>query len=265
METIVRRRDTWAQSQMPFGIAGLDELLGGGLTEGTSTVVAGSPGTGKTLLALHFLAEGTRQNEPTLLVEFNEDVAQLRAQSQMFDLDGLFAPDNETATILELPAYEMEADVIAHQIIDVLDQRGTRRLVIDSATELQRAVDPIRQTDYFAALIDALRARKVTTLFTFDVPTIVGADLTFANSPLAILAENLILLRQREANGALHRALAILKLRFGIASLAFHPYTIRSPEGIEVHGTSEQTGGGDYQHHQRTLVGAGEEPSTRGS
>jgi circadian clock protein KaiC len=216
---------------IPFGISAFDEILGGGLAQGTSTVVAGSPGTGKTLLSMHFIAEGVRRNEPSLLVEFVEDSAQLRAQARMFGFDSLF---DESSNVMEFPAYEMEADLIAHQIIDVLDQKGIRRLVIDSATELQRAIDPIRQADFFAALIDELRARNITTLFTFDVPTVVGSDLTFANSPLAVLAENLILLRQVEANGRLERSLAVLKLRFGVADQAFHSYSIRPPQGIEV-------------------------------
>jgi circadian clock protein KaiC len=264
METIARRRETWSQGLMPFGIHGLDEILGGGMTQGTSTVIAGSPGTGKTLLSLHFLAEGARRNEPSLLVEFIEDTAQLRVQAQTFGLDGLFANGAGTVDILELPAYEMEADVVIHRIIDALDQRGIDRLVIDSATELQRSVDPIRQTDFFAALIDALRVRNVTSLFTFDVPTIVGADLTFADSPLAVLAENLMLLRQRETGGSLERALAVLKLRFGSASQAFHPYTIALSAGIEVLPSPQQAGGHYDGDVGRLPVGAAEGPLSRG-
>jgi circadian clock protein KaiC len=265
METIDRRRETWSQGLMPFGIHGLDEILGGGLAQGTSTVIAGSPGTGKTLLSLHFLAEGARRNEPSLLVEFIEDTAQLRIQAQTFGLDGLFENGTGTADVLELPAYEMEADVIIHRIIDELDQQGIRRLVIDSATELQRSVDPIRQTDFFAALIDALRVRNVTSVFTFDVPTIVGADLSFANSPLAVLAENLILLRQRETDGSVERALAVLKLRFGSASQAFHSYAIQSSTGIEVIRSLDQSGGQYDGNVSRLSVGAGGEPSLHGS
>jgi len=234
LETIVQRREDWTQGIMPIGVPGLDGLLGGGLTRSTSTVIAGSPGTGKTMLGLHFLAEGTRRDEPSLMVEFIEDAAQLRAQARMFGLDGLVITDDGPSTLLEIPAYEMEADVIVHRLTEVLDRRGIRRLVIDSATELLRSVDPSRQTDFFAALVDALRARDVTSLFTFEVPTIVGADLTFANSPLAGLAENLILLRQTEIDGGLRRSIAVLKLRFGIADHAFHQYAIRSPQGIEV-------------------------------
>jgi circadian clock protein KaiC len=235
LETIARRRHApWTPEVVPFGIDGLDEILGGGITAGTSTVVAGSPGTGKTLLSLHFLAEGARHGEPSLLVEFIEDAVQLRAQARSFGMGDAIDGGSSGVDVLELPAYEMDADIIAHMLCDRLDTSGIRRLVIDSATELQRAIDPIRQADFFAALIDILRARDVTSLFTFDVPAVVGSDLTFANSPLAGLAENLLLLRQFERHAALYRSLAVLKLRFGIADQVFHPYAIRTTEGISV-------------------------------
>lgn len=235
LETVARhQRDTWNPDAMPFGIDGLDAILGGGITAGTSTVIAGIPGSGKTLLSLHFVAEGARRDEPSLLVEFIEDNVQIRAQAQAFGMGDVFGAGAGSAELLEMPAYEMEADAIAHQICELLDRRGIHRLVIDSATELQRAIDPIRQTDFFAALIDMLRARDVTSLFTFDVPTIVGSDLTFANSPLAGLAENLLLLRQSEQHGSLRRTLAVLKLRFGIADQSFYPYSIEAPKGIDV-------------------------------
>ncbi|HEX5166910.1 MAG TPA: ATPase domain-containing protein [Thermomicrobiales bacterium] len=235
LETVARRRlDAWSPEVVPFGIPGLDTILGGGITAGSSTVVAGSPGTGKTLLSLHFLAEGARRNEPSLLVEFIEDVVQIRAQARAFGLDGPIAGDGSVVELLGLPAYEMEPDEIAHQICERLDTNGVRRLVIDSANELARAIDPIRQADFFAALIDILRSRGVTSLFTFDVPSIVGTDLTFANSPLAGLAENLLLLRQLERHGSPQRALAVLKRRFGAADHVFYPYSIQVPIGFEV-------------------------------
>ncbi len=237
LETIVGRRQTpWTAAVVPFGIPMLDTLLGGGLTIGTSTLIAGSPGTGKTLLGLHFIAEGTRRNEPSLMIEFTEDTAQLYERARTFGLDDAIREDQDLNTILEVPAYEMEADIIVHRILEQLDKRGIQRLVIDSATELQRAIDPERQADFFAALVDALRTRNITSLFTFDVPTIVGSELTFADSALAVLAENLLLLRQAEFQGSLHRTLSVLKLRFGMTDQRFHSYAIRAPDGVVVDG-----------------------------
>ncbi len=237
LETIVGSRQApWSNGSVSLGIDALDELLDGGLTIGTSTMVAGSPGTGKTLLGLHFVAEGARRNEPSMMVEFIEDRAQIDERARTFGFDDVINEGSELVLFQEIPPYEMEADLIAHRIIEQVDQHGIQRLVIDSATELQRAIDGPRQADFLAALVHALRIRNVTTLITFDVPTIVGSELSFADSAMAVLAENLILLRQAEYQGSLYRMLSLLKLRFGPTDQRFHSYAIRAPEGIVVAG-----------------------------
>ncbi len=237
LETAVGRRQVpWNSRPVTLGVQPLDDLLDGGLQVGTSTLVAGSPGTGKTLLGLHFIAEGARRKEPSMMVEFIEDRAQIDERARTFGLDDVIHEGNDLAIFQEVPAYEMEADLIVHRIIEQVDRRGIQRLVIDSATELQRAIDGPRQADFLAALVHALRTRNVTTLITFDVPTIVGSELSFANSPLVALAENLILLRQAEYQGSLYRMLSVLKLRFGMTDQRFHSYAIRAPEGMVVAG-----------------------------
>jgi circadian clock protein KaiC len=237
LETVVGRRQmAWNNRPVTFGIEPLDRLVNDGLTLGTSTLAAGSPGTGKTLLSLHFIAEGARRNEPSMMVEFIEDRAQIDERARIFGLDDVIHEGNDLVIFQEVPAYEMEADLIVHRIIEQVERRGIQRLVIDSATELQRAIDGPRRADFFAALVHALRTRNVTSLITFDVPTIVGSELSFADSPLVALAENLILLRQAEYQGSLYRMLSVLKLRFGMTDQRFHSYVIRAPEGIVVAG-----------------------------
>ena len=84
--------------------------------------------------------------------------------------------------------------------------RGIRCLVIDSPTELDHAVvDPAHRRDFLAALMRYLNSQNVTTYLTMDVPTIVGPELSVAGTPLSILAENLLLLRQVEYPGQIRR------------------------------------------------------------
>lgn len=74
------------QGRAQFGLAELEGLLGGGLTRGTSTVIIGSPGTGKTLLSLQWALEGIRRGEPAVIVSMREDRAQLLHKADMFAL-----------------------------------------------------------------------------------------------------------------------------------------------------------------------------------
>jgi circadian clock protein KaiC len=87
LESLVQPSEpVWSTRRAAFRNPPIDELLRGGLPEGTVTLAAGSFGTGKTLLGLHFAAEGARIGEPTLVLGFMESAAQLRAKGRVFDL-----------------------------------------------------------------------------------------------------------------------------------------------------------------------------------
>jgi circadian clock protein KaiC len=190
----------WSDQRVPFGVRALDELLHGGLTAGTTTLAAGSPGTGKTLLGLHFLAEGARLGEPGLFVGFMESAAQLRGKARAFGLD--LAAD-ERVRLLVTPGHDLEVDRVADVLREDVEARGVRRLVIDSAAHLQRAMaDPTRTPDFFGALVAYLRARGVTAYVPFEIAKIVGQELDFGDTPLSVLAENLLLLRHVEYHGS---------------------------------------------------------------
>jgi circadian clock protein KaiC len=226
-------RDEWAG----FGIPAIDALVGGGLTRGTTSLIGGSPGIGKTLLGLHFITTGARLQEPTLFVGFMEDAVQLRRKSRVFGLGLAEAEASGLARLLTLPGYDLEADAIADLIVQDVEGRGTRRLVIDSVSELERGLAvPERQTDFLAALVAYLRGRDVTTYVTTDLTTIVGPQLQFADTPLSVLAENLLLVRYAEYGGELHRLLSVLKMRFSDYDRRLYEYTITAGRGVELLG-----------------------------
>jgi circadian clock protein KaiC len=220
-----------------FGIPAIDTLVSGGLTRGTTTLVGGTPGIGKTLLGLHFVAAGARAQEPSLFLGFTEDAVQLRRKSRMFGLGLAEAESGGVVRLLTLPGYDLEADAVADQILLDLERRGTRRLVIDSVSELERGLAaPERRTDFLAALVAYLRGRDVTTYVTTDLTTIVGTQLQFADTPLSSLAENLLLVRYAEYGGQLHRLLSVLKMRFSNYDRSLYEYTITTGRGIELLG-----------------------------
>ncbi len=191
---------------MAFGIDGIDRMLGGGVTAGTATLVAGTLGVGKTLLALHFAAEAARFDELVLFLGFVESAAQLHQQASAFGLDLAAAEAAGSLRLLVLPAFDLEADRVAQLIVQDVEGRQVKRLVIDSLTELDGGIgDTERRASFFAALVTYLRARRVTTYTTLDIPSIAGPELNLANTPLSLLAENLLLLRTVEYRGALHR------------------------------------------------------------
>ena len=116
-------------------------------------MVAGSPGAGKTLLGIHFVNEGLRRGEPALFLTFRETTDQLRERARTFGMDLASAETAGSVRFLALPDYELEADRVAHLLRDDIERRGVRRLVVDSAAELERGIAPeARKPEFLAAL-----------------------------------------------------------------------------------------------------------------
>ena len=232
-------REHWEEARVGFGIPELDERLGGGLTVGTATLVAGSPGTGKTLLGLHLLVEGARVGEPALFVGFLESEGQLRAKAHTFGLDLAQAQDAGLVRLMLFPGYDVNADQVAEELRLDVQARGVRRLVIDSSTELERTIfSEERKPNFLAALVNFVRAHRVTGMMMMDVPKIVGPELDLTGSSLAVFAENLVLLRQVEYLGEMRRVLAVLKMRFSHHDARIAEYAIEPGAGIRIVGTA---------------------------
>jgi circadian clock protein KaiC len=234
----------WMPDRAGFGIPEIDALIMGGLNVATSTVAAGTPGLGKTLLGLHFLAEGARRGERGLFAGFIESPAQLRAKARTFGIDLEAEERAGTLELLIIPPHDLDADLAAWRIRERIEALHVQRLVIDSATELEGGLtSPERSTMFLASFAAYLRSEGVTTYMTVDVPTIVGPELSFSGNPLLVFAENLLLLRYAEVAGELHRVFAVLKMRFSDFDRALRVYTIEDNVGIKIAGPAPRAEG----------------------
>lgn len=237
-------QNEWVSGRAPFGIPGIDALIGGGLNIGTATLSAGTPGLGKTLLGLHFLVEGARHGQRGLFAGFTESAAQLRVKGKAFGLDVEAAEAAGMIELLTVPPHDLDADLVAWLIRERIEKRHVQRLVIDSATELEGGLtSPERAAMFMASLAAYLRSRRVSTYMTVDVPTIVGPELSFAGNPLLVFAENLLLMRYAEYQGELHRVFAVLKMRFSQFDRTLRVYDIRDGVGIEIAGRAPRAAG----------------------
>jgi circadian clock protein KaiC len=197
-----------------FGLREFDALMEGGLPTQSTTMLAGSMGIGKTLLAAHFAVEGARHEEKTLFVSFFEPPAALFARAQRIGLDVHSHMKSGALTFFHQPPSETEADVLVDQVLTEVARRGIRRLVVDGLTDLELAIaDPDRRRVFLGAFSAQLRQAGVTSLFTKEVSKIAGTELDFSDTPIAVLGENLLLLRYVELRGRIHRVLSILKMR----------------------------------------------------
>jgi circadian clock protein KaiC len=225
----------------PFGLPEFDAALNGGLTRGTSTLVVGSLGSGKTFLALHFVLAGAKVGEPSVYVGFRESVGQLLQKTAPFtlgdDLHAALGPEGNL-TLLRWPPVELDPNVVAARLLATLDATKARRLVVDSIAEMERGVydySPNRVHNYMAALMEALRLRNVTSLFIKEVRQQATLEIDFSDEPISVLAENVIYLRQVDYRGHLHRLISVLKTRFSAHDTStLREFTIIPPQGIHV-------------------------------
>jgi circadian clock protein KaiC len=237
---------TTPQERATFGLKELDSLLGGGLTRKSGTLLTGSLGTGKTLLALQFALHGVSLGEPTLYLSFRETAEQLMLKADTFGLgDRLRSAisDGKGLMFQQWEPIEVDPDHVATDLLTALDRTGARRVVIDSIAEIERAVvessGAARVSNYLAALLAALRSRDVTLLAIKETSKVVTNQLDFSADSLAILAENVILTQQLLYRDRLHRVLSVLKMRFSNHDYSLREYLIESSEGVRVLTPSE--------------------------
>jgi circadian clock protein KaiC len=250
-------------NRVPFDLPELDGLLSGGLTRHTNTLVLGSIATGKTLLGVHFALAGVRRGEPTIFLGFRENYRQLLLKTSPFtlgrELREALAPGGGL-TLLRFAPVELNADILATELLAALDRTGAKRLVVDSITELERAAiesgDSRRVENYMAALVEALHRRGVTALFIREVSREIGWPPDLSMEPTSILAENMLLLRQVEQQGVLHRVVSVQKMRFSAHdSTKLREFKIEVPVCIrvlETDGGTAHVGSGSEQSQRST-------------
>jgi circadian clock protein KaiC len=172
-------------------------MLDGGLWRGTTTLVAGPSGAGKTTIGLQFALEGARQGEPTLYMNFQENPTQLVRTIRALGVD------------LE-QAQAQGLDLVYASPVEL--KRGVRRLVIDALGDLaSAATDPQRLHDYLYALVQHFAVSTITSVLNFETTgnTISGDGMQNA---MSYLSDNVLLLTV-DGEERTRRRLRVLKTR----------------------------------------------------
>ncbi len=197
------------------GSKSLDTMIGGGLSMGSTTLVVGPTGSGKTALGLQFLGAST-EREPGLHFGFFESKPRLLSKSDSLGLKVRKLADNGLVELLWQPPTEDLIDALAEQLLETVRQRKVKRLVIDGLAGFQRlTVSPERIAPFFTAMVNELRGLGVTTIATLEVSDLIGPIARAPVSELSTITENLMLLRYVELHSRLYRLISVLKIRDG--------------------------------------------------
>lgn len=203
----------WSSERASTGVAGLDELLGGGLPRSSVSVIQGGTGTGKTLLCLQTLLEGARRGEKGVLFTLEETAPQLRAvaRSVGFDLDA--AEGKGLITLQHTSPVELSTDRFLHTVRANVESLGASRAAFDSLTTLELGVTSERRfKELVYALAKHMRGLGVTLLMTMESEQLLGSA-RLGGLGVSFIADNLIQLRYVELGGRLERAISVLKAR----------------------------------------------------
>jgi circadian clock protein KaiC len=236
-----RRNDnTPGPARIETGIAGLDDVLGGGLPQGHLYLIEGNPGTGKTTLALQFLLAGIRQGESVIYVTLSESRKELEevARSHGWSTDSLqiyeMADDDDLRPEAQYTVFhpsEVElADTIT-AILEQVDATQPQRVVFDSLSELRMlARDPLKYRRQILALKRHFAGRNCTVLLLDDRTAEGSHDLQ-----LQSIAHGVIMMQSLERDfGIKRRRVEVRKLRGSSYREGFHDYTIATG-GISIY------------------------------
>jgi len=195
------------------GIGQLDTMLHGGLPSGSTTMLVGPSGAGKTVFGLHYLSRSTAK-EPGLLFSFYETPARLLDKANKIGVDLRALVEKGHVEIEWEPPIERLLDDLGDRLLTAVRRRRVKRLFIDGLGGFAAsAVHPERLPAFFTALANELRARDVTTVYTVESRNIVGREIEAPLTGISTIVENLFVLRFIEVGAQLHRLLSIVKVR----------------------------------------------------
>src|SRR5450432_4819054 len=218
------------QRRLSTGVRELDALMGGGIPEGDSLLVAGPSGAGKTVLGIQFIAEGLARGEPAIVAMFEELPNEYiqRAASFGFDLDK--NRKDGSLKLIYLRPLDLSVDETVHEIVSAVKEVGCKRLVIDSLVGFEMALAPGFRSDFRESLyrmIAALTRLGVTIVTTVEVAE-EFTSMNLSNFTVSFLADDILRLRYVSINGQLRKMLLVVKMRRSQHSIDLVEYQITS-------------------------------------
>lgn len=235
---LTRRRQLPVRRRyLSLGIPELDKMMGGGLLEGDSLLVAGPSGTGKSALATQFIAEGLRQGEPGIMAIFEERPQGYTQRAGTFGLNLKQAQEKGTLETLYLRPLDLSVDETMQEILDAIKRIGAKRLVIDSLVGFEMALAPSFRADFRESLyrmIGALTGAGITILSTVEVEDNF-TSLTFSHYAISFLTDDIIRFRYVEIDGQLRKVMMVIKMRGGNHSKDIREYVITDKGLVLIH------------------------------
>ena len=203
-----------AEENVPSDVAHLDALLGGGVDRGSSLLIIGAAGVGKSTLATQYAIAGGQRGEKAAVFIFDETVWTYRARAEKlgFPMTALVA--DGTLTLRQIDPAEVSAGQFTNMVMQAVDG-GVRTVVIDSLTGYLNTMPEERfLVAYLHELLTTLSHKNVVTILTLAQHGLVGEHVA-APVDVSYLSDTVLLIRYFEAFGQIRRAISVVKKRIG--------------------------------------------------
>jgi len=214
-------------ARISSGIPDLDRMCGGGFFRDSIILVSGPTGTGKTLMATHFLADGVQREERCVLFAFEESREQFFRNARGWGMDYL-AMEREGRLRVHC-AYPEARSVEDHlvRLKEVVEEFQPNRVAVDSLSALERVASHRGFREFVLALTSFIKDRQVAGIFTATTPSLMGGS-SVTEAHISTITDSIILLRYVELHGDMRRGLTLLKMRGSYHEKCIREYSIDS-------------------------------------
>ncbi|HEX8464727.1 MAG TPA: ATPase domain-containing protein [Abditibacterium sp.] len=218
----------FSQEMVDSGLPELDELTGGGLTRGTSTLMLGAAGSGKSTLSSQYLIAALRRGEKAALFTFEEGINLVLSRAQVMGHDLAASYARGDVMLQKVDPAELSPGEFSHLVRQAVEKQGARVVIIDSLNGYLYAMPQERHLIlHLHELLTYLNQQGVVTILVSAQTGLMGSQM---KNPvdLSYLADTIVLLRHYEAFGEVRQAVSVLKKRSGTHERSIRDLSMRN-------------------------------------
>jgi circadian clock protein KaiC len=223
-------------TRVTTGVPGLDEMVNGGYFLGSTTVVAGISGAGKTCMGLHYIAEGMRRGEHSLLLSLDEQVPQLLRNASAIGIELQPGIDSGIVRVYYDAPQELEVDHHFHKIEQIVEEFKPKRVVIDSLSTYGSSLGSEGRLfrDFFHALVALMKEHQIAAVYNHENPEMLGMSSMMGEFAMSSLVDNILLLNLIELGDTFRLGVTIGKMRANPVNRTTREYEIVDGKGMRV-------------------------------
>jgi len=223
-------------TRVTTGIPGLDEIVNGGYFLGSTTVLAGISGVGKSVMALHYMAEGARRGERSVLLSLDEQVPQIMRNAASIGIDLQPAIDSGMVRLYYDAPQEIEIDHHFHKIEQIMEEFKPRCVAIDSLSTYGSSLGTQGRVfrDFFHALVALMKEYQIAAVYNHENPEMLGMSSMMGSFAMSSLVDNILLMNFIELGDTFRLGLTVAKMRANPVNRATHECEVVDGQGMRV-------------------------------